>query len=152
LDGTVLVVGGFQFPAERQPMAVGRYDPAANTWRVVGARLPSEGDSALLLGDGRVLVLGGRTEEDAQSWGPERRDQTALLYDPRNESWSSVRIPIAAPSLGLVLKDARVLIVGFDGTAAIWEPQGGSFTAVASLGVSSASGLRGALLADGTVL
>ena len=79
LDGKVLVTGreGSQL-----------YDPDSGTWAATGSMIPPpngflrrRGGAAVLLPDGRVLVAGGGTDNQAFD--------SAELYDPATGSWTA---------------------------------------------------------------
>lgn len=105
-DGRVLVVGGIDDNTAEI------WDPATNTFRLVGSMLHSrEWPTATLLADGRVLVAGGHSE--ALSYA------LAEVFDPRTESFTALAAP-AAPAFAARrllhaahrLSDGRVLILG----------------------------------------
>jgi hypothetical protein len=120
--------------------------------------------TAVLLGDGRVLIVGGfnggflpSTETDvlasAEVWDPATR-----LFTPAG-SLNEARYGFTAT----LLADGRVLVVGGGTnphassppaefpTAEIWDPATASFSAAGSL-ADGRVGHRGILLADGRVL
>src|SRR3954454_23896544 len=70
--------------------------------------LPRYGASVAMLGDGRVLMAGGRE----QSTQPDTA--AAELYDPRTNSWTPAP-PMNEPrasATAVTLRDGRVLVVG----------------------------------------
>lgn len=75
------------------------YDPRQDLWRAHGAMSAARmGHEAALLGDGRVLVVGGDgTADPQQGWTP--RASTAEIFEPAKDGWS------AAPSLPLPPSD-----------------------------------------------
>jgi hypothetical protein len=103
--------------------------------------------SATLLADGRVLVIGGAQVDN--SFGA-----SAELYDPstgrfsRTGSMSEVRNnPVATR-----LRDGRVLVLGGpDATAELYDPATGTFTRTGSMAVERGQSAA-ALLPDGSVL
>ncbi len=111
-DGRVLVTGGLG----RNTAEI--WDPATNSWRVVGARMAHMRwhHTATLLGDGRVLIAGGQSEGTAY--------QFAELFDPRSETF----VPVPSSGIGMRrlhaahrLADGSVLILGGESLA----PDGG---------------------------
>lgn len=107
--------------------------------------------SAVALGDGRVLVLGG--------WVDGRVSATTEIFDPdtgRSVSGPAMANPRNAPTV-IALADGRILVAGgYDGadvlaSAEIFNPASGRMTPVSSLGTAR-SGATGTLLADGRVL
>ncbi|UKK84416.1 hypothetical protein L7H23_17875 [Sphingopyxis sp. BSN-002] len=107
--------------------------------------------SAVALGDGRVLVLGG--------WVDGRVSATTEIFDPdtgRSVSGPAMANPRNAPTV-IALADGRILVAGgYDGadvlaSAEIFNPASGTMTPVSSLGTAR-SGATGTLLADGRVL
>jgi hypothetical protein len=112
------------------------------------------GDTATLLLDGRVLVVGGDS-----STSSDLRVASAELYDPVSGTWT------ATGNLGTgranhtatLLPDGRVLVVGginSDGlldSAELYDPSSGTWTAT-SIMVHARTGHAATLLPNGTVL
>jgi hypothetical protein len=104
LDGKVLLAGGFHMePAARgntlaPPMSsVEIYDPGLRAWRPVASlQTPRARHAAVLLPDGRVLVLGGYFLDPLA---------TAEIYDPQQDLWSP------APSLAMPRYDHAASLV-----------------------------------------
>lgn len=133
-DGRVLVVGGIDstnVDAGQVLPSAELFDPATNSW-TVAAPLPSAraNHSAILLSDGRVLVVGGIDHRLTQPSGFEAITgvETAVLYNPATNAWSpaaSMSFTRTLPTLTL-LPDGRVLVVGDGGiharTAEIFDP------------------------------
>jgi hypothetical protein len=176
-DGRVLMVAGVPQPepiptppADADPDEPGvqvglvasaeLFDPASGAFQSTGSMgyARTLGASATLLRDGRVLVVGG---------GPEV-GTSAELYDPESGTFTPTGdTTIARGGLhsATLLPDGRVLIVGglvpFDGqprrvpvatgTAEIYDPATGTFTAAGSM-AAPRFGHGAALLSDGTVL
>jgi hypothetical protein len=110
LDGRVLFLG----TASDVGYAAQIYDPASETWMAAGTMSVDHGllngHEAILLSDGRVLVVGG--------WGgsenPGRPNKGAELYDPETNTWtpaSRTRDGHAWFAAGL-LPDGRVIVAG----------------------------------------
>jgi deoxycytidylate deaminase len=114
---------------------------------------PPEGDygveTATLLQDGRVLVI-------------RACDPVAQLYDPQNRTFSPTGSLTVARSFGTatLLQDGRVLIAGGSdcsetsgvlGSAEVYDPGTGLFTATGSMGITRQAHAA-ALLSDGRVL
>jgi hypothetical protein len=129
-DGRVLVTGGFptippdsegmDAPAHVLPAEI--YDPASGTFSSLPALSPAnQGSSATVLQDGRVLIAGGRTREQAPlpdcmsscRMGGTAID-TAVIFDPR----TGTSAPVGPLNEGrfmhaaALLRDGRVLIAG----------------------------------------
>ncbi len=131
-DGSVLVAGGGQSAmwAERYVPAE-RYIPSSNTWVPAGRTAAREGESALLLRDGRVILLGGLGVDNLGSWVSPEESQAAI-YDPRDNSWTTVEIPVPPPDIdAAMLGDGRILATA-DDVAAISDPQVASWKKVES--------------------
>jgi len=112
------------------------------------------GQTATLLPDGRVLVVGGLSERSGALKSAELWDPSARTFAPAG-SLATARISHTATLLG----DGRVLIVGGDGpegepvpAAEIWDPATRSFSAAASTVVGRGSGHTATRLPDGRVL
>lgn len=112
LNGCVLVAGGFHI-SPRADLAVSDlpqasvqiYDPRQNAWfDVAPLQTPRARHAAVLLPDGRVLVLGGYSLNPLA---------TVELYDPRTDRWSHVP-PLATPRFdhAATLVDGQVIVTG----------------------------------------
>lgn len=164
-DGTVLVVGGrtgVRYGEHEGLASAERFDPQTGKWSATGAMAgPRVGHSATLLRDGRVLVVGGQTNDHADN--PNRDVLTAELYDPATGQWTLAAPPLrthGADAAATLLADGRVLVTGGNaasggGTiyltvAEIYDPAQNSWTTVAPLrqGAYAHSAL---LLPDGRV-
>ncbi len=116
-DGKVLVVGGegdsIDSGGAFPPLASTEiYDPRQGRWRAITAMAhPREEHMAVLLPDGRVLVVGGRAGLDATTLA------SAEIYDPRRAAWArtgsmqDARYAAAVASL----PNGEVLIAGGEG-------------------------------------
>ena len=125
-DGRVLVVGGlarYYDPAtatygyENLAETAEIYDPATDTWSWTGPEnLQRFGHTATLLGDGRVLVVGGNapTIDGDLEWTYRFSHRSAEIYDPATNSWS-VASSLAFPREGhtaTLLGTGEVLVTG----------------------------------------
>lgn len=138
-SGRVLVVGGSDLGAtdqsDRFPTVTEMYDPAHNRWVSAGSLSEGREDpQAVVLQDGRVLVIGGYVDGDAK--------ETVDMYDPRTRAWTT-----AAPlhegrwnATATVLRDGRVLVTGglADGwnviqTTELYDPATNTWTPGADL-------------------
>lgn len=154
-NGKLLIVGG-QIAAGTGSAEVLAttvlYDPTTGSWtRAASMKSPRENHAAILLADGRVLVIGGDSGSQALS--------TAELYDPSANSWE----PAGTMSLArtaftaTLLQDGRVLAAGGStlygplANAEVYDPASNRWLPAARM-------LRGndthtaTLLADGHVL
>lgn len=151
LDGRVLIAGG--------ETATGRLDVTTNKVEVFDRtrraftlvapmRVARTNHGSVALADGRVLVLGGKSNGAVQS--------SAEIYDPVSNSWSAVgsmAVARAKPT-ALRLADGRVMVVGGGaqvGAVEIFDPATNQFTATGALQTSRAE-FSAAVLADGRVL
>ena len=113
-DGRVFVTGGLDFDPSGsfgQPASVGTteiFDPETALWRQAAAMSqPAQGQAAVLLRDGRVLVVGGTTNDG---------DETARvdIYEPGTDTWTpaeSISTERGHP-VAILLADGRVLVTG----------------------------------------
>ncbi|WP_426502612.1 Kelch repeat-containing protein [Dactylosporangium sp. McL0621] len=150
-DGSVLVAGGSTIRSATSLTAlrsVERFDPGSGQWTDVAPMNDARtGHVAVVLGDGKVLVIGGTVP-----LGPD--DEAALafceLYDPAHDTWTatgSLTVPRARHQ-AVLLSPTTVLVVGgqppgpdddagFDpfprATAEVFNQTTGAWTAVAPL-------------------
>jgi hypothetical protein len=163
-SGKVLVVGGSPI----QPMYLGSlataelYDPQTNSWALAASmHTPRSYQTATLLTDGRVLVIGG-IEASNDITG--RVLATTELYDPVTNTWTAgVPMSVArAKHTATLLADHRVLVLGgtdadyyaFSGyfrTAELYDPATQSWSPAASMNYARINATS-TLLPDGRVL
>jgi N-acetylneuraminic acid mutarotase len=142
-DGDVLIAGGYNGfgPGGGSNTTIGTdqlLDPATGRWLEAAPMLVARsGQTATLLRDGEVLVVGG-------SEMPEGKEsmKTAELYDPARNTWAAAPAPaeLLEAQSATLLADGRVLLVGlfkgqpFPGVAgaAIYDPASGNWNRVAS--------------------
>ena len=148
-DGSVLVVGGSDPDAGEFITIVERYDPSTDRWNTVSPMSEGRyGNTATLLPDGKVLVVGG---DSANS---------AVLYDPDQDLWSTAETMNVPRYLhtATALSDGRVLVAGGvdrfgsdSSSAELYDPGSGIWSMTASMATVRQSSTA-TLLADGTVL
>jgi hypothetical protein len=151
-DGRVLIAGGNGAGSDDQaPLASAEiYDPKTGSFSPTGSMTTARKRAgATLLGDSRVLIVGG---EDAQLNGI----STAEIYDPKNGTFSPTGSMITARfSVAVItMPDGRVFVMGVDadsaGTAEFYDPTKGSFSATGRMAVQALD--TAVLLHDGRVL
>jgi N-acetylneuraminic acid mutarotase len=116
-DGTVLVAGGSTSRSGTSLKALATaelYNPAAKTWTATGDPMtdPRSGHAAVVLPNGKVLVIGGSV--------PIRRDQDAALaycelYDPEHRTWTpaaTLNEPRSLHQATLLSGGTHVLVTG----------------------------------------
>lgn len=162
-DGSVVIVGGVGgglWPWQRDGITtVERYQPARNRWTTL-APLPQgvTEHSAVVLSDGRLLVVGGR-DRDAV---PSQATVAVWAYTPTTNRWQALA-SLHQPRDGNVatlLPDGWVLLVGGvdilypsqEPSAEVYDPQQDRWQPGPILGVTFAGYQRAARLADGRVL
>jgi len=105
-DGTVLLAGG-------SDVATYLFSPGANRWIPTGDMVQARADdSATLLQDGRVLVVGGDHDGKALA--------SCEIYDPSSRTWTLVK-PLPHTRVyqsAVLMSDGRVMIAGGDLDAA----------------------------------
>jgi hypothetical protein len=127
------------------------YDPGTGSWEDAGTLNAARTfHRAVVLADGRVLVVGGD--------GPEDPAVGAEIWDPDTNVWTPsgpVRRVRSDPSATL-LPDGRVLVAGgwdgaYQATAEIYDPATDEWTDTASMG-EPRMGHGASVLPDGSVL
>ncbi|CAN5360971.1 hypothetical protein BH20ACT5_BH20ACT5_06520 [soil metagenome] len=114
-DGSVMMMGGRNCGSFGCvfPTRVERYDPTRGTWSFAGHL--STGRSALravVLGNGKVLAIGGLDTFDGSLGGASRN---ADLYDPATNTWSSggtFDAPMDSGFQAVLLDSGKVLVLG----------------------------------------
>ena len=144
-------------PAGASPAnPIDRFDQGDGQWAAAQPLgYASEGPTATLLKNGKVLVVGG-SNSDAGSLRPDPRAQ---IYDPAAGTWTPTDPANDARGLGSIatlLNDGRVLLIGKalfygDTSAEIYDPGTGHWTTVAPANSDHTDGAA-ALLSDGRVL
>ena len=143
LDGRVLVVGDSVI--ESHPSSAELYDPDSGTWSATGTMIkPRDGFPATLLRDGRVLVgdVGGDEEHGAE------------LYDPSSGTWTDTGKKGSGgggESTATLLRDGRVLVIGYNETGAVYDPASGTWTVTGKM-TDPRHSHAAILLPDGKVL
>lgn len=142
-DGRVLVAGGE--PSDGSGVTVGTaeiYDPSAGSWTTTGVMSTVRlNPKAVLLSDGRVLVIGGSGALDPL--GNPVLLASAELYDPGTGTWagtSDMSIAWGEAFTATVLADGRVLVaggVGPDGSLASAEVYNPDLRPIPGSGLSS---------------
>ena len=134
------------------------YDPATGTFNPTGSMtIARTRHAAVVLHDGRVLILGGASGPDAQN---ARCVGSAELYDPASGTFSptgSMTVPgvEATPCIetATLLPDGRVLVMvnNYLATPEIYDPTTGAFRETTPMAKPRA-GATVTVLADGRVL
>jgi len=109
LDGKVLITGGYPKPGDFSSSSAEIFDPATGSFRPCrgGMHAQRDGHAAILLKDGRVLILGGIDRH-----GPfEALEGYAEAYDPKDDQFHLLWKCPEGNQLAL-LEDGRVLIAG----------------------------------------
>ncbi|WP_275976087.1 kelch repeat-containing protein [Geothrix oryzisoli] len=150
MDGRILVAGG-----GTNTMLVGQISPLKTSYLIdpaTNAMVPS-GDllgyrsqhTATLLQDGKVLVVGGRSNTQTTL-------ATAELYNPSTGTWSTTGA-MAAPRYGhtaTLLPDGKVLVVGGSSpttSAELYDPATGAWSSTG--GLNTARAKQAAVLVPG---
>jgi N-acetylneuraminic acid mutarotase len=163
-DGRVLVVGGQRFDFHDgglfpgRPMDAEIYDPKANQWSATSPMGVSRlGQTATVLPDGRVLVVGGRDDAIGIFNSTE-------IYDPANDRWISAA-PMAVARTGhvaIAMANGDVFVAGGEGvepndlnislaSAELFDPLTDVWVTVATM-AEFHSADTATLLRNGTVL
>jgi hypothetical protein len=137
-DGRVLAVGGFDGASASGFLNSSSelFDPALGLWSLTGSmNEPRESHTATLLGDGKVLVVGGQAFSG-------KILATTEIYDPATGDW----IPSASLNsaredhTAILLLDGRVLVAGGRTAAEGWtrrteiyDPSTGAWSSAAQM-------------------
>ncbi|MGZ3422281.1 MAG: GlyGly-CTERM sorting domain-containing protein, partial [Polyangiales bacterium] len=151
VDGRILVVGG---SPNGDVSSAEIYDVAADTWSLAKPMsVPHTGHVAALLGDGRVLIVGG---QDASK----KPIDTVEIFDPAAGAFTlGPKIPTPRQlALSIKLVDGRVLVAGGVGAGdkgltdvQIFDPNASAWSSGGTMSAAHASGDI-ALLSDGRVM
>jgi hypothetical protein len=154
LDGRILVAGGHIGRHEQRVILASAdlYDPATGRFTGTAAMtIPRHKHDAVLLADGRVLLIGGSDARDDQGLY-----DAVEVFDPRTGTFTAVgrlhhpRYKLRFASV--LLPDGRVLVAGGAATPELFDPRTNVFVDVdASLGRAPYFGTA-TLLDDGSVL
>jgi N-acetylneuraminic acid mutarotase len=162
-DGRVLVAGGYNgFVAgvggSHTSLDLAElFDASTDTWtRAASMLVPRSSQTATLLPDGRVLLIGGWEKRAAGESG-----STAEAYDPTSNSWSPVPVPAELQEVDSAtpLPSGWVFLVGWFGPreydaiqgAALYDPVSDTWERTAAP-KHPRQGATTMLLADGNVL
>jgi WD40 repeat protein len=151
-DGRVLVVGGTTSAASWAGLASAEiWDPVSGTFTPTGSL--SVGRSvheAVLLADGRVLIVGGQTSAGAAV-------TSAELYDPSSGVFTRTgSMAVSRRLFGATrLADGKVLVTGgypWMNSAETYDPATGSWTMTGPMTIGRSEYTGGVLLDNGKVL
>jgi hypothetical protein len=143
-DGKVLVVvGGLEL--NDGPATAELYDPAAGAFSPTGSMLAGWAESATLLHDGRVLVLG--EVRNLPIGVMPTSLPSAELYDPKTGVFSMTGSFAAPGGLATLLQDGHVLVLGGSlgevvpgsgavTTAQLYDPKAGTFAPTGSMTIA----------------
>ncbi len=120
-DGRVVAIGckGLDPPVCTTNVEI--YDPAADAWSLGQNQLPLRSRaSSVMLPAGRILVLGGAKEDDADPTPVNEYGYMAIadLYDPASDSWrrlADMSLAREYHAMPIVVPDGRVFIAGGEG-------------------------------------
>jgi serine/threonine protein kinase len=160
-DGRVLVVGGGTSKGSRASTASAEiYDPGTGRWTPTASMAVARSyHTATLLGDGRVLVVGG----SSTYLGAGTVTASAEIFDPRTDRWTAAPL-MPMPRYvheAVLLRDGRILVAGgWSSTtlespslesALIFEPRNETWATIGAMTTGRAQ-FRMAVLPDGRVL
>jgi WD40 repeat protein len=153
-DGTVLITGGHQ--GRRAALTVYQsteiYDPQKNIFTAAAnLTIKRHKHDAVLLNDGRVLIVGGSDERDGQG-----AYTSVEIYNPKTKEFGKIGdMKLARYKLGgttVLLKNGKVLILGGAKQAEIFNPANNSFEITAGNFESDRLFSTATLLPNGQVL
>ena len=143
-NGRVLVVGGSEnspaFPRTLVSASAELYDPATDIWSSTGSMSVARYDhAAILLNDGRVLVVGGRG--DPMTLPSSGYLVSTELYDPMTGTWSSTGSMTDGryDHIATLLNNGKVLVTGGISTgsgAELYDPTTRTWSIIGSMSAS----------------
>lgn len=116
------------------PVGAALYDPETGTWTTTTSVTAPRDQAAILLLDGRVLVVGGSSGSTPSTF--------SQIYDPATDAWAATGAPVVArikPRLSLLANGRVVMTGGLIGTstatpaAEVFNPATNQWTAVAPM-------------------
>lgn len=144
-DGKVLIIGGEEInPKKYRPLGKNQhqihdtaelFDPQTNQTTLLKRKMhyPRRKHAAVLLEDGRVLIVGGTYKDSGKDFSKE-----VEIYDPKTKTFSEagmLQAPRLYPPSLLLLKDGKVLMAGgysegytFLSEAELYDSKVGRFT------------------------
>lgn len=153
-DGTVLITGGHR--GRRAAIEIYKsaeiYNPQTGAFSAAAdLTVKRHKHDAVLLGDGRVLIVGGADERDA---GGAYRD--VEIYDPTTKNFSKIgEMKLARYKLqgtSVLLKNGRVFIAGGANQAELFDPKTNSFEITNGTYETARLFSTATLLSDGQIL
>jgi hypothetical protein len=155
LDGRVLVTGGSvagRYPNAQLTASAETYDPTTGKFTPAGSmRIPRHKHAAVLLDNGRVLIVGGSDNRDWRG-----KMDSAEIYDPAAGKFADAgRMSEARFKLTnaiVRLPEGKVLIAGGAGRAEIFDPASLRFNVVAGPELDGRYFSTATLLSGGRVL
>ena len=149
-DGKVLIAGGAHTSGgiNHALNSAEIFDPKTGRFTLTKSRMHARRDdlSAVLLGDGEVLIAGGYDDKTEMM-------HTAEIFDPASATFKTIngRVPISVFNL-VMLKDGKVLMAGEDARVVIFDPAGAAFTVAPGHMHNARTVYSATLLDDGQVL
>jgi hypothetical protein len=162
-DGRVLIAGGSPNQGMENPVLASAelYDPSAGKFTLTGSlKTARTAATAVLLADGRVLVIGGYgcppkstlcTPADTASGAIALA--SAELYDPSTGQFTTTG-SMATPrqdANAMLMPDGRVLVVDYSTLVEVYDPATGKFSKAGSLSAQNQESTA-TLLPNGKVL
>jgi len=153
-DGRVLITGGGNGLGTTATVEV--FDPATETFTFTTPMgTPHHGHEAVLLPDGRVMVIAGR----CTSCGSPFAIATTELFDPTTAAWTTTApVPVIVTDHRVVVRSGRVLVFGgYDGYTGLtyasvysYDPTANTWSSLTPM--NTPRGQHGlALLTDGRI-
>jgi hypothetical protein len=154
-DGRVMVMGGYsggQYPYHKVEATAEVYDPATGSFTLTGRMTtPRYKHGAVLLPDGRVLVVGG-SNEDRRKY----EYSSTEIFDPKTAKFTAgpeMKFQRFKLPAGVVaLRNGRVLVAGGAEQPELYDPATGVFVPLAGSTLDGFLFSTATLLQDGRVL
>jgi hypothetical protein len=149
--GSQWILWGTGVRRDDRPLDGAAYDPASNTWRSIASG-PIELTDATATWTGTEMIVFGAALHGGNQ--PESPTAIAAAYDPRADSWRTLRpSPLDTNSNTAVWNGSELVALDYDHASAAYDPQTDTWRDLGRVpGDDCEGGLSGSVAIDGDVL